>query len=171
MKKIAAIVLTLMLIISAASAQTVGLVDFTTTDMEGNTVTQDIFADYDLTMVYVWSTWCGYCIEEIPAFADLKKALPENANIITICTDADMDPELELTRKILSASNANFQTLLPTEDMYTQLLGYAYASPTTFFVDSQGVPIVQPLFGVPSLDDPAGAYLTIINALLDLMEA
>ena len=164
MKKIIALVLMLMLLASFASAQTVGLTDFSTTDMEGNPVNQDIFADYDLTMVNVWATWCGYCIEEMPAFAEIKKNLPENVNIITICDDAAAEPEL--TKEILSASNANFQTLIPTEEMYTQLLGYVYAFPTTFFVDSQGVPIVQPLSGVPSLDDPAGAYLKIINGLL-----
>ena len=164
MKKLIAILISLMLIASLASAQTVGLTDFSTTDMEGNTVTQDIFAPYDMTMVNVWATWCGYCIEEMPAFAEIVNNLPENVNLITICDDAEAEPEL--VKKILEASNANFQTLIPTDEMYQQLLGYVYAFPTTFFLDSEGVPIVQPLSGVPSLEDPAGAYLKIINGLL-----
>jgi len=164
MKKMIAILISLLLIASFASAQTVGLTDFTTTDMDGNTVTQDIFAPYDMTMVNVWATWCGYCIEEMPAFAEIVNNLPENVNLITICDDAEMEPEL--VKQILDASNANFQTLVPTDEMYQQLLGYVYAFPTTFFLDSEGVPIVQPLSGVPSLEDPAGAYLKIINGLL-----
>ena len=164
MKKLIAILISLMLIASLASAQAAGLTDFTTTDMEGNTVTQDIFAPYDMTMVNVWATWCGYCIEEMPAFAEIVNNLPENVNLITICDDAEAEPEL--VKQILEASNANFQTLIPTDEMYQQLLGYVYAFPTTFFLDSEGVPIVQPLSGVPSLEDPAGAYLKIINGLL-----
>ena len=136
--------------------------------MEGNEVTQEIFADYDMTMINVWATWCGYCIDEMPAFADLKNSLPENVNLITVCSDAS--EETELTNKILSASNANFQTLIPTEDMYSQLLGYAYSFPTTFFVNSEGQLLVQPVVGVPDLEDPAGAYLKIINAILEVME-
>lgn len=164
MKKLIAILISLMMLASFASAQAVGLTDFTTTDMDGNTVTQDIFAPYDMTMVNVWATWCGYCIEEMPAFAEIVNNLPENVNLITICDDAAMEPEL--VKQILDASGANFQTLIPTDEMYEQLLGYVYAFPTTFFLDSEGVPIVQPLSGVPSLDDPAGAYLKIINGLL-----
>lgn len=169
MKRILSIIMVLMMLLAAsASAAEVGLTDFTTTDMEGNTVTQEIFADYDLTMVNIWATWCGYCIEEMPELAKLKKMLPENVNLITICDDASYEPDL--TQQILRESGANFQTLKTTEDMYTQLLAYVYAFPTTFFVDSQGVPVVQPLTGVPSLENAADAYYTIIEQVLKLME-
>ena len=162
------ILMTVMLLTVSASAAEVGLTNFTTTDMEGNTVTQEIFADYDLTMVNIWATWCGYCVEEMPELAKLKKMLPENVNIITICDDAAYEPEL--TQQILRESGANFQTLKTTEDMYTQLLAYVYAFPTTFFVDSEGIPVVQPLTGVPSMENAADAYYTIIEQVLKLME-
>lgn len=157
----------MMLAVSASAAE-VGLTNFTTTDMEGNTVTQDIFADYDLTMVNIWATWCGYCVEEMPELAKLKKMLPENVNLITICDDAAY--ETELTQQILRESGANFQTLKTTDDMYTQLLAYVYAFPTTFFVNSEGIPVVQPLTGVPSMENAADAYYTIIEQVLNLME-
>jgi len=170
MKRILSIIMILVLMLAvSASAAEVGLTDFTTTDMEGNTVTESIFADYDLTMVNVWATWCGYCIEEMPALAELKNMLPDNVNLITICDDAEYEPEL--VKKILDESGANFQTLKTTEDMYTQLLAYVYAFPSTFFVDSEGVPVVQPLTGVPSLENAAEAYYKIIEQVLELMEA
>lgn len=158
----------MMMLAVSASAAEVGLTNFTTTDMEGNTVTQDIFADYDLTMVNIWATWCGYCVEEMPELAKLKKMLPENVNLITICDDAAY--ETELTQQILRESGANFQTLKTTDDMYTQLLAYVYAFPTTFFVNSEGIPVVQPLTGVPSMENAADAYYTIIEQVLNLME-
>jgi len=170
MKKILSIIMVLsMLLALSASAAEVGLTDFTTTDMEGNTVTEEIFADYDMTMVNVWATWCGYCIEEMPDLAKLKDMLPDNVNLITVCDDADYEPEL--TRKILEESGANFQTLKITEEMYTSLLAYVYSFPTTFFVDSKGVPVVQPIIGVPSLENAADAYYNIIEQVLEIMEA
>lgn len=169
MKKILSIIMVLvMLLAAAASAAEVGLTNFTTTDIEGNTVTQEIFSGYDLTMVNIWATWCGYCVEEMPELAKLKKMLPENVNLITICDDAAY--ETELTQQILRESGANFQTLKTTEDMYTQLLAYVCAFPTTFFVNSEGIPVVQPLTGVPSMENAADAYYTIIEQILKLME-
>ena len=31
---------------------------FTATDLDGNTVTEDIFKDYKLTMINIWGTFC-----------------------------------------------------------------------------------------------------------------
>lgn len=171
MKRILSIIMAavmVMVLAVPAFAAEVGLLDFTTTDMEGNTVTEEIFSGYDLTMVNIWATWCGYCVEEMPELARLKKMLPENVNLITICDDAAI--ETELTNEILKSSGANFQTLKTTDDMYTQLLGYVYAFPTTFFLNSEGVPVVQPLTGVPSMENAADAYYTIIEQVLKLME-
>jgi len=57
--------------------------NFETTLLTGETVTQDVFADYDMTVVNVWATWCNPCISEMPELAQLDEALPENVNIIT----------------------------------------------------------------------------------------
>jgi hypothetical protein len=107
-------------------------------------------------------------VKEMPELAKLKEMLPENVNLITICDDASY--ETELTQKILNETGANFQTLMTTEEMYTQLLAYVYAFPTTFFVDSEGVPVVQPLTGVSSMENAADAYYSIIEQILQLME-
>ena len=94
MKKLIALILSLMLLVLPALAEEEQGYTFTTVDMEGNEVTEAIFADYDLTMVNIWATWCGYCIEEMPSFPKLKEMLPDNVNLITICEDAELEPEL-----------------------------------------------------------------------------
>ena len=43
------------------------LKNFETTTLDGEKFTQDNLKDYDLTVVNVWSTICGYCIDEMPA--------------------------------------------------------------------------------------------------------
>ena len=158
MKKILAILMSLLLLCSMAFAEGVS---FTATDVEGNTVTEEILADYDLTMVNVWATWCGFCIEEMPAFADLKNSLPENVNLITICEDAEVDPEL--VNMILDVCKANFTTIAANQDIYNNILRGIYSYPTTLFVNSEGKLVGEPVIGVPSLEDPAGAYLAIFE--------
>lgn len=171
MKKIISVLLTLVLLSSFAMAA--GLTEFNTQDISGGTenvttVTQDIFTPYDLTMVNVWATWCGYCVDEMPELARLKDMLPENVNMISICDDAADEPEL--VQKILQTSGAtNFSTLIPTEDMYSQLLGMVYSFPTTFFLDSQGQAVGY-ITGVPSMENAADAYMEIINEALTLLE-
>ena len=167
MKKIFTVALALMLALSAfAVAENVpGLSKFQTIDTDGNTVTEEIFAPYDLTMVNVWATWCGYCIEEMPEFTELKERLPENANIITICTDAHSEPQL--TQEILAYANANFQTLILTQEMVDQLVGQVYAFPTTFFLDSEGKVVGEPIVGVPSLENAGDAYYDYMMYLMN----
>lgn len=168
MKRILILIAAAMLLISLfCTAGAVGFGEFSTVDTDGNTVTQEVFSDYDLTMVNIWATWCGYCIEEMPAFAELKDRLPENVNLITVCTDADT--EAELAAQVLDYAGANFQTLLVSDEMNAQLISYIYAFPTTYFLDGSGQAVGEPIVGVPSLDNPADAYYDYIVYLLNGM--
>ena len=167
MKKILAALLALLLLCSCALAD--GL-SFVTTDTQGNIVTQEIFAEADLTMVNVWATWCGYCIEEMPEFPALKdKLAAHNGNLITICDDASVEPEL--TALILQVTGANFTTLAATVDMYSNILSSVYAFPTTFFVDSDGNMVGEPIVGVPSLENAGEAYYQIFMERLSSLNA
>ena len=167
MKKIFSLMLVLALLLSHAFAIE-GLTDFVTIDMEGNEVTQEIFADYDLTVVNTWATWCGYCIQEMPELAKLKTMLPENVNFITLCEDAHLD--MDLTGQILDASGATFQTLVNTQEIYDQFFHQVQYFPTTFFLDSEGHCEGEPIIGVPSLTDAADVYYAYIMDVLSAME-
>ena len=62
--------------------------EFTSTDMEGNEVTSDIFGDKDVTIVNVWASYYFPCILEMPLLADLSKRLPDSAQIVGRVFDA-----------------------------------------------------------------------------------
>lgn len=176
MKRLFAVLLALLFCASCALAEA-GLTNFETTalnpqegaDVQGETVTQAIFADYDLTMVNIWATWCGYCVQEMPELAKLKDMLPENVNLISICDDASTEGQLAC--EILKESGAsNFLTLLASQEMYDQFLNQVYAFPTTCFLDSEGRIVGEVITGVPSLEDAAQSYLSIIYEVLKTLE-
>lgn len=112
---------------------------FKTKDLDGNVVTSDIFSKNKLTMVNIWATWCGFCVDEMPELAKLYKNLPEGVNIISICTDANENNEsLNLAKEIMEKSNVEFITLIPDDILKEKLTDNIKILPTTVFVDSKG---------------------------------
>ena len=124
----------------------VNMPEFSTTDMDGNKVTNDTFADYDLTVVNFWATYCNPCIDELPELAEWKKELPDNVNLIGLLVDVKGSDQYKLAEKIIKETGADYQHLIATEefdDMISNLVGV----PTTFFVDSTGKIIGEPFAG------------------------
>ncbi len=141
----------------------VDLTSFNCVDLEGNAVDQSIFAAYDVTMINCWTTWCGYCIEEMPDLAELSRKLPSNFNVITICFDASEQPDL--AKNLLEQAGANRITALVANDELNEKVGsYLMGFPTTFFVDKTGKVVGSLEIGAPtgnsSLSD---AYLELIK--------
>ena len=120
------------------------LSSFTATDLEDNEVSQEILADYDLTLVNVWSTFCGPCLREMPSLGELAAEYqPQGVNIIgivsdTLTSEGELDEDqVDLARDLVEETKAEYTHLLPSQDLFG-LLGQIYAVPTTFFVDSEG---------------------------------
>lgn len=127
---------------------TVNMPQFTTTDMDGNKVTNDIFAEYDLTVVNFWATYCNPCIDELPELAEWKKELPDNVNLIGLLVDVDEkgSEQYKLAERIISQTGADYQHLIATEE-FDDIISNLVGVPTTFFVDSTGKIIGEPFAG------------------------
>ena len=127
---------------------TVNMPEFSTTDMDGNKVTNDIFADYDLTVVNFWATYCNPCIDELPELAEWKKELPDNVNLIGLLVNVDEkgSDQYKLAEKIIKETGADYQHLLATEE-FDDLISDLVGVPTIFFVDSTGKIIGEPFAG------------------------
>lgn len=72
---------------------------FTVTDFDGNTPNNDMFGNYDVTIVNFQSNTCGSCIAEIPeleaCYHDFKE---KNINLIGVAVSAgDSQEEHDLT--------------------------------------------------------------------------
>ena len=127
---------------------TVNMPEFSTIDMDGNKVTNDTFADYDLTVVNFWATYCNPCIDELPELAEWKKELPDNVNLIGLLVNVDEkgSDQYKLAEKIIKETGADYQHLLATEE-FDDLISDLVGVPTTFFVDSTGKIIGEPFAG------------------------
>lgn len=125
--------------------------EFSEVDTGGNTVTNDIFADYDATIINFWNNGCGTCIEEMPEletyFQDFKD---QNINLIGVASDSgESEEKLEEAQDILEEKGVTYTNLSPNPentlylDFISQLAGY----PTTYVVDSEGNIIGAPIIG------------------------
>lgn len=121
-----------------------GLTDFSTQDIYGGSYTEDIFKDYSMTLVNVWGTYCGPCLDEMPDLGELyEEYASKNVNIVGIVIDTQdeylqpIDSQLDLAKEIAEETGADYSHLLISEEMFDVLSGFN-SIPTSFFVDSDG---------------------------------
>ena len=139
---------------------------FEANTLDGESINQDIFKEYDLTMVNIWATWCGPCVEELPEIGELYERLPENVNIVSICTDAK--DEGELAREIIEKSNCKFTTIVGNDSLDESIINQVNGLPTTVFVDSNGNIVGENQTGAPgATGEIADAYMKIISERLE----
>ena len=122
---------------------------FTTKDLKGNTVTESIFKEKDLTVVNIWGTFCGPCIEEMPELAEWSKEMPSNVQIIGLVCDIEGEDDQEHKDKaveIMEKAGADFTNIIPGSEFST-LLGGVAGVPTTIFVDKEGNITGKPVVG------------------------
>lgn len=139
--------------------------DFTLFDLDGNPVTQEIFARRDLTVVNVWGTYCPPCIKEMPDLGRLHTTLEAeyNATLVGIVVDVRDRETLGLARQILSDSQASHLNLLMGKDVHEFLSRYDYI-PTTLFIDSKGNVVGDPVVGGFTHDEYLKEVKTRLNA-------
>jgi len=137
---------------------------FSELDTQGNTVSDDIFGDYDATIINFWNNGCGTCIEEMPELEEYYQQFKEqNINLIGVASDSgEGEEQLETARNILSEKGVTYTNLSPNPenelylDFISQLAGY----PTTYVVDSEGNIVGAPIIGnVKAQEDTLKARL------------
>lgn len=125
--------------------------EITGTDMEGNPVTNDIFGDYDATVINFWNNGCGTCIKEMPELEAYYQEFKEmNVNLIGVGADSgESEEKLELAKKVLSEKGVTYMNISPdTEgEFYSEFIADLTGYPVTYVVDSEGNIIGTPIVG------------------------
>lgn len=122
---------------------------FTAKDLDGNTVTESIFADKDLTVVNIWGTFCGPCVREMPELGAWAKDMPDNVQLIGLVIDIAGEEDTEhhdLAVSIMQNAEADFTQIVANQD-FADILKDVYGVPTTMFVDQDGNIVGDPIIG------------------------
>lgn len=134
--------------------------EFSMEDIEGNTYTQEMFADYDLTMVNVFTTWCTPCVREIPDLEELDKDMKDQGiQVVGIVLDGldgsgKADEEtVEKASLLAEKTGASYPFLIPDAGYLNGRLSAIDAVPETFFVDKEGNIVGETYSGSRSLEE------------------
>ena len=146
---------------------------FTTEDINGEEYTEAVFQEADLTMVNVFATWCGPCVNEIPYLAELdEKMKDKGVQVIGIVMDAvkgtEEDEEgIKKAQILAEKTKAEYPFLLPDSGYMNGRLSYVQAFPETFFVDKNGNIVGETYSGSRSLEE----WEEIVNTELEGLKA
>ena len=122
---------------------------FETTDLDGNPVNSaQIFSQNKVTMINIWATTCGPCIQEMPELEQLNKDFQKKGGaIVGVVRDvpADNNVYLQEAQAIVKDTGVTFLNLKAWDTLENDL--EIVGTPTTYFVDSQGKLIGEPVLG------------------------
>jgi len=147
---------------AAAALENYRGIDFTTTDLDGNPVDiKEVFTSNEYTMINIWASWCGPCVNEIPELEEISKDFEEKGcAVVGILLDGDDPYGLSDGKDILRDAGVTYLNLTPPrtlDDIFP-----TEAVPTSFFIDRSGKIVGEPIVGawpegyVQTLDELLG---------------
>lgn len=118
---------------------------FTTQDVNGKEYTQEMFQDYDLTLVNIFTTWCTPCVQEMPELEKLYQQMKDRGvNVVGFVLDVlnekgeIVQTDLERAQELVKKTGVTYPVLLPDTSYLNGRLTGIEAFPETFFVDRDG---------------------------------
>lgn len=134
---------------------------FTADDVYGNSVNStDLFSSNRITMINIWASWCGPCVGELEELQSLCLKLKEmNCGLIGILDDGDTASGLQTGLELIRSYGLTYTVIVPNSEVRS-CFEYMYY-PTSFFVDSAGHMIGEPIIGAQ-----VDQYLPYIQRLL-----
>ena len=113
---------------------------FTAVDQYGNTVNEQVFRDYVVTMINFWEPWCGPCVGEMP---ELEQLYQDRDDLLIIGVYWTEDGAAQ----VLQETGVTYPVILFDQVFQRYQSGYV---PTTIFVDPGGHVIGQSYIGARS---------------------
>ena len=119
---------------AASITQNVAVPDFTLQDLDGNSVSLSQFKGVRPVLVVFWATWCGYCMEEMPALIQLQKDMGDRLEVLAI----NVQESAIRVAPVAKAKGMNFKVLLDTEGEVSAAYGVV-GVPTLVLIDKDGM--------------------------------
>lgn len=139
---------------------------FSARDIQGNAVTEAVLAEAEVTMLNVWGTFCGPCLNEMPDLGALSSEYADKGlQIIGLVGDVrETDEDAAYVQEIVDKTGAHYRHLLPSADLQSQLLSKLMYYPTTIFYDKNGYMIDNLIIGSHSKSE----WQVIFDRMLNL---
>lgn len=138
------------------------LAGLTLQDMNGNNIKLgDIFAQNKLTMLEMWTTTCGSCVQSMPILEELSKEYASQGfGVMGVCcdvVDSSGEPDedqLYDAQDIIKTTGVTYINVL-ANDAFRDLVEVT-ATPTIIYVDSKGNVVYGPQHGSYGKKSTAG---------------
>lgn len=137
---------------------------FNLKDLEGKEVSSEIFKDYKMTIVSIWQSTCGPCMNELEALNTIYDEYKDKGvNVIGIAVD---DVEIsgdEGVKKIAEILELKFTNIISDSDYLVELIKYVEGTPTAFIVGEEGQFLMEPKVGSNGTEKDIEAFRDIIE--------
>jgi thiol-disulfide isomerase/thioredoxin len=120
---------------------------FSTTALDGTTVTQDIFKEHKVNFVHYWATWCGPCTGELPELPELYEKYKDRVGFIAIVDSQG----IESAQQILNDSKVTFLNVNYFPEI-TNIFGAIEYVPCTIIVNDRGEPMTEQIIGAVGIE-------------------
>jgi len=111
---------------------------FEVKDINNNTVTNDIFKKNKVTILNIWGTFCGPCIEEMPDLQKLYENYSDKAvGIVGLTTDVTENDDTSEALSIMEMTGVKYPLIKINNDLEAIANNFDYV-PVSLFVDSEG---------------------------------
>jgi len=105
--------------------------EFSLTDIDGNSVSLNDFED-KILVINSWATWCPFCVDELPDFAELQKEFGDEIVMIAINRRESLSNSKGFTDNL--GITEDLLWLLDSNDSFYRSIG-GFSMPETIFVD------------------------------------
>lgn len=105
--------------------------NFTTTDVDGNTVSLSDYSNAKVIMINMWETWCGPCVNEMP---DLQRLYTNYKSRGFLILGATASEKSEI-RSTVRSLGVTYPIIMRNYQFNKFDTGYV---PTTVFIDGDG---------------------------------
>ena len=149
---------------SSQESQQPYVLQFSALTSEGEEFTSDRLAESKLTMINVWGTFCGPCLNEMPDLGEIAAQYDASEfqliGIVSDVMEGASESELENLKGIIEETGATYPHLLLNEELYLNLVGASEYVPTTYFFN-QDAELLTYVVGAKSKED----WISIIEEL------
>ena len=120
---------------------------FETTDLDGNPITSDeLFGRHEYTLLNIWASWCGFCIEELAGLDALNNRLATvDCGVVGLLEDSAKDSTVESAKRMMAQLGAHYLCIKAPEGLENMLLVESF--PTSYIVDRSGTVVGTAIVG------------------------